>query len=143
LVWQLAHRNSDEQTKFLGDKKMNCSVEGIIEITSEYKRIIRENDSSMVLLIVADWCGNCQIMAPMLKNLAFQYRGKIKFVMVDADANPEIGKEYDLDVLPLFLFFRNSRLIDQVMGTVPSSLLNKKMKALVEVSSNNNMFNIK
>ena len=120
---------------------MDCSVEGIIEITSEYKRIVRENDSSMVLIIVADWCGNCQIMAPMLKNLAFQYRGKIKFVMVDADTCKEINEEYDLEVLPLFLFFCGSNLIDQVRGTLPSSLLHEKMKALIEVSSNNNQFN--
>ena len=86
-------------------EKMDCSVEGIIEITSDHKRIINENDSALVIIIVAGWCGNCQIMAPILQNLAFQYRRKIKFVMVDADTCKEISEEYDLDVLPLFLFY--------------------------------------
>jgi thioredoxin 1 len=124
-------------------EKMNCSVEGIIEITSDHKRIISENDSALVIIIIAGWCGNCQIMAPILQNLAFQYRGKIKFVMVDADMCEEIGKAYDLDVLPLFLFFNKNSLIDQAKGTVPSSLLNNKMKDLLEVSFNNNQFNLK
>jgi len=122
-------------------EKMNCSVKGIIEITSEYKRVMDENDGLMVLIIIANWCGSCQIMAPILENLALQYRRKIKFVMVDADTCKGISKEYDLDVLPLFLFFSKTNLIDQVRGTLPSSLLNEKMKALIEVSSNNNQFN--
>lgn len=120
---------------------MDCSVEGIIEITSDHKRIISENDSALIIIIIAGWCGNCQIMAPILQNLAFQYRGKIKFVMVDADTCKEISEEYDLDILPLFLFYSKTNLIDQVRGTLPSSLLNEKMKALVEVSSSNNQFN--
>jgi thioredoxin 1 len=124
-------------------EKMDCSVEGIIEITSDHKRIINENDSALVIIIVAGWCGNCQIMAPILQNLAFQYRRKIKFVMVDADTCKEISEEYDLDVLPLFLFYSKTNLIDQVRGTLPSSLLNEKMKALVEVSFKNNQFNLK
>jgi len=120
---------------------MNCSVDGIIEITSEYKKIIEGNNGLMVLIIIANWCGNCQIMAPIFQNLAFQYRREIKFVMVDADTCKEINEEYDLEVLPLFLFFSRSNLIDQVRGTLPSSLLHEKMKALIEVSSNNNQFN--
>jgi thioredoxin 1 len=124
-------------------EKMDCSVEGIIEITSDHKRIISENDSALVIIIVAGWCGNCQIMAPILQNLAYQYRRKIKFVMVDAGTSEEIGKAYDLDVLPLFLFFNKNSLIDQAKGTVPSSLLNKKMNALLEVSFKNNQFNLK
>lgn len=120
---------------------MDCSVDGIIEITSEYKRIIKENEGSMVLIIIASWCGNCQIMAPILQNLAFQYRRKIKFVMVNSDTCKELSDEHDLDVLPLYLFFSKTNLIDQARGTLPSSLLDEKMKALIEVSSNNNQLN--
>ena len=120
---------------------MDCSVEGIIEITSDYKRIISENDSAMVVIIIAEWCGNCQIMAPILQNLAYQHRRKIKFVMIDADINVEVKTAHDLNALPLFLFYNGSSLFDQARGTVPSSLLNEKMKALIKVSSKNNMSN--
>jgi hypothetical protein len=61
--------------------------------------------------------------------------------MVDADTCKELNEEYDLDVLPLYLFFSKRNLIDQVRGTLPSNLLNEKMKTLVEVSSNNNPYN--
>ena len=50
---------------------MDCLVEGIIEITSDPKRIVNENDGALVIIIIAGWCGNCQIMAPMLQDLAF------------------------------------------------------------------------
>ena len=120
---------------------MDCSVEGIIEITSDYKRIISENDNTMVVIIIAEWCGNCQIMAPILQNLAYQYRRKIKFVMIDADTSDEVKTTHDLNALPLFLFYNGSDLIDQARGTVPSALLNEKMKALIEVSLKNNISN--
>ena len=118
-------------------------MESIIELTSEYEKVIKDSDRPVTVIIIASWCGSCQIMAPILEKVAFQYSGKIKFLMVDAETNKEIAKKYGLDILPIILLFKEGNLVDRLMGTVSYNVLDEKMKSLLKVSSTNNISKIK
>lgn len=111
----------------------------LIESTSEYEKVIKESDKPVIVIFYANWCGNCQIMAPIFERMANQYREKIKFVMVNTDTNKEIAKKYGLNILPIILLFREGNLVDQLMRTVSYNALDEKMKTLLEISSTNNI----
>ncbi|MDH3267534.1 MAG: thioredoxin family protein [Ignavibacteria bacterium] len=122
---------------------MNNKLNNIIESKSDFEIFLKTNEDPALVIIEADWCGTCKIMAPILENMANHYKSKIKFLMVDIDAAEEITKKYGLDKLPILLFFRAGNIIDQLIGTVSYSLLDEKIKTLLEISSTNNISNIK
>ena len=37
----------------------------------------------------ATWCGPCRMIAPVVQSLSEKYEGKVKFVKLDVDANPQ------------------------------------------------------
>lgn len=60
----------------------------------------------------AGWCGNCRIMKPKFKKMATEHP-EAKFVMVDAEKNPNSRKLANVDNLPTFAAFVNGTFVGQ------------------------------
>lgn len=66
----------------------------------------------------ADWCGPCKMMAPLVKELAERYNGKIKIGKINVDENPETSAKYRVMSIPTFLFFQNGEKKESIVGAV-------------------------
>ncbi len=65
----------------------------------------------------APWCGPCQIMNPIVEEIAHSYEGKnVKIGKCNVDENPEIAGKYNIMSIPSFLLFKNGEPVDQVVG---------------------------
>jgi thioredoxin 1 len=76
----------------------------------------------------AAWCGPCQIVAPILDQLAGEYAGKAKVAKVDVDANQRTAMRFNVRSIPSILFFKNGQHVDTVIGAVPKATLEGKIK---------------
>ena len=82
------------------------------ELTEDnLQSIVNENDK-VVVQYSATWCGNCRIMKPKFKKLASEL-GDVKFVMVDAEKNPNSRQLADVSNLPTFATFINGEKKNQ------------------------------
>ncbi|MFQ5705090.1 MAG: thioredoxin [Gemmatimonadales bacterium] len=75
----------------------------------------------------ATWCGPCQVIAPVVAQLAEEYEGKVKVVKVDVDANPRIAAQFNVRSIPSILLFKDGKLVDTVVGAVPKAYLVEKL----------------
>ena len=53
----------------------------------------------------AVWCGPCQMVAPIVEELAKEYAGKVKVRKLNTDENPEVAGRYQVMSIPTILFF--------------------------------------
>ena len=67
----------------------------------------------------ATWCGPCRMMAPIFEGLAEEYKGKVKFVKMDTDANQQTPSQYGIQGIPTLLFFKGGQLVGQLVGARP------------------------
>lgn len=104
-------------------------------IKSLTERNIDETLQQKALPIViefwAGWCGACHIYAPMIDELERDFEGLVKIGRVDIDANPRLKAKFNIDELPVLLFFRNGRVTDCLTGTVPRKILRRKVESLI------------
>ncbi len=71
----------------------------------------------------AAWCGPCQIIGPIVEQLATEYEGKVKVGKLDVDANQATAMKFNVRSIPTVLFFKNGAHVDTVVGAVPKATL--------------------
>lgn len=79
----------------------------------------------------AVWCGPCRALAPIIDELAEQYKGKINVFKLNVDENPETAARYGIRGIPTVLFFKGGEVASQTVGVAAKADFQKKMDALV------------
>ena len=63
-----------------------------------------QSEIPVVVDFYADWCRPCKMIAPILDELAAEYKDKIHFVKVDTDAEIELSQQFNISAIPAVLF---------------------------------------
>ena len=79
----------------------------------------------------AEWCGPCKMIAPVLKELARDYKDKIKIAKIDVDAEGELAQQFNIVSIPTILVFSKGQVVKQQIGAVPRPALEKMIKEVI------------
>ena len=79
----------------------------------------------------AEWCGPCKMIAPVLKDLARDYKDKIKIAKIDVDAEGELAQQFNIVSIPTILVFSKGQVVKQQIGAVPRQALEKMIKEVL------------
>lgn len=90
--------------------------------SSEFKTEVLEAAKPVLVDFFAEWCGPCQMMAPVLEELSEQYP-QISVVKIDSDEAANLAMTYQIDSIPAFLLFENGRPVKRVIGAMPLDAL--------------------
>ena len=67
----------------------------------------------------APWCGYCVRMMPIIEEIAGELEGKANFVKVNADEEPELARNMQVEVLPTFVILKDGEVVDRKIGFLP------------------------
>ena len=79
----------------------------------------------------AEWCGPCKMIAPVLRELARDYKDKIKIAKIDVDAEIELAQQFNIVSIPTILVFNKGQVVKQQIGAVPRPALEKMIKDVI------------
>lgn len=69
----------------------------------------------------APWCGPCKSVAPIIDELADEYKGRMLFYKLNVDDNPKTPSQYGIRGIPNLIIFKNGEVVDQLIGALPKS----------------------
>lgn len=95
---------------------------------ADFELEIEQHDGLAVVDFWAVWCAPCRIIAPVLDQLAAEFHGKVKVTKLDVDSNVRTASRFNVRSIPTILFFKNGKLVDQVVGAVPKPALEGKFR---------------
>ena len=100
----------------------------VIEITdTNFSDVTGQPGLSMVDFW-AVWCGPCRMVAPIVEQLANDYAGQVTVGKLDVDNNQRSAAQFNVRSIPTILFFKDGKVVDQVIGAVPRPALEAKIK---------------
>ena len=99
-----------------------------IKVTdTNFEQEVLKSDISVLVDFWAEWCGPCQMVAPVVEAIAKKYKGKLKVCKVNVDEAPNTSSEYDIMSIPTLAIFKSGKIVDKVVGVVPESELTSKV----------------
>ena len=86
---------------------MNNKQTGAMHLTdSNFAQTIKDTDKPVLVDFYAQWCGPCQMAAPIINKLADEYKDKVLIVKVDVDENRETAKQYGIMSIPTVIILK-------------------------------------
>jgi thioredoxin 1 len=71
----------------------------------------------------ADWCGPCKMIAPILDEIAEEYKDKVKIAKLNIDENPATPPKYGIRGIPTLMLFKGGNVEATKVGAVSKSQL--------------------
>ena len=86
------------------------------EVNKEWKY---EGELPAIIDFYADWCGPCKMVAPVLEELAGEYKGKVNFYKIDTEKEQELSAAFGIRSIPSLLFIPKDGQPQMAMGALP------------------------
>ena len=86
----------------------------------------------MIMDFWATWCGPCQMIGPMIDELAEEFDGKIIIGKVNVDENSDLPSQYGVRNIPTILFFKGGELVNKLVGAQSKAKLQEEAQKLLD-----------
>ena len=81
----------------------------------------------------ADWCGPCKMVAPVLEDLAVEYKGKVDIFKVDTEAERELSGMFGIQSIPSILFIPLEGQPAMAKGAMPKESFRQAFSDVLKV----------
>ena len=81
-----------------------------------FEREVLEASMPVLVDFWAEWCGPCQLLAPIIDELADEYQGKVKVGKLDTDNAVRTASKYGVQSIPTVIVFVSGQPVERVVG---------------------------
>ena len=94
----------------------------VININRENYNLIEASDKKVLLDFYADWCGPCQMLSPIIHQIA-EARSDVMVAKINVDENPELSQKFGVFSIPSLFVLNNGEIAAQSVGFKPKAAI--------------------
>jgi len=100
----------------------------IKELTQDSFDKFIQSEHRAIVKFSAEWCGPCQMLKPVVEEVAKEQKDKVKFGDIDIDNNSELAQRFQVMSVPTMIFFKDKEQVHRIQGAVDKEKLLKDIK---------------
>ena len=87
----------------------------------DFDEQVLTSDQPVLVDFWAEWCGPCHMIAPIIEEIAVEYKDKVAVGKLNVDQHPDIAARYGIRSIPSILLFKDGQVNNQLVGVVPKT----------------------
>ncbi|GAQ85477.1 hypothetical protein KFL_002370110 [Klebsormidium nitens] len=117
-----------------GARVQDPCAEGVTGVVSDktWDELVKSSKVPVLVDFWAPWCGPCRMIAPLIDELAKDYKGKLLCLKLNTDESPSIATEHGIRSIPTVMIFKGGKKLDTVIGAVPMTTLTTTVEKFLE-----------
>ena len=93
----------------------------LIHITKEnYDSIVNQNEKRVLIDFWAPWCGPCQMLGPIIEEIAAE-RDDVIVAKINVDDEMELAKKFRIVSIPTVIVMKNGEKVASSLGYKPKA----------------------
>jgi thioredoxin-disulfide reductase/thioredoxin len=106
------------------DEEDGADMIAVRDATDEsFQSDVLECEQPVLVDFWASWCGPCQLMMPVMDDVAKAYPDDLRVVKVNVDSCPQTAERFDVTSLPALKVFVGGEVVHTIIGAKPKSKL--------------------
>ena len=102
-----------------------------IQLTDQnFEQEVLKNEKPVLVDFWAAWCGPCQMMGPIVEELAEEVKGKYKVGKLNVDENRETASKYNVMSIPTLIIFKGGNIVKQLVGVQSKENLKEELRKI-------------
>jgi len=107
-----------------------CGMEVHVD-DSNFQQEVVESELPVLVDFWAPWCGPCNIVGPVVAEIAQEYAGKLKVCKVNVDNANATANSFGIRGIPTLMIFKGGKAVEQIVGAVPKSQITPRIDSLL------------
>ena len=103
---------------------MASTTSSIQRVTDDtFEPEVLQSQTPVLVDYWAEWCGPCKSIAPILDEVAKEYRGRLKIAKINVDENQVTPAKFGIRGIPTLMLFKNGNVEATRVGALSKSQL--------------------
>ena len=104
----------------------------VVELsTQNFEQEVLKSDKPVLVDFWAQWCAPCRMVAPVVEEIAKEYKEKLKVCKINVDQAPNTASKYGVMSIPTLAVFKNGKVVNKVIGALPKNELEDAIKPYI------------
>lgn len=99
----------------------------------QFDDLIKESELPVLVDFYAEWCGPCKVLAPVISQLASEYKGRLLTIKIDTDKKQDIARTWEIQSVPTVMLFHKGKALMRLSGAHPYGNLKRELDRVLPV----------
>lgn len=90
---------------------------------ASFENDVVKSDTPVLVDYWAEWCGPCRMIAPLLDEVAQEFKGRVTVAKMNVDENQATPAKFGIRGIPTLMMFKNGAVVGTKVGAVSKSQL--------------------